>query len=172
MTELIIRHVEDSDAQAVHEILTARHVAEGTMRLTVATTQSSRARIAPADGVFKLVALSGGEVAGFCELITHPDVPAHRHAGEVNMVATHPGCRGRGVGEAMMQHMLDLSDNWLQLSRLGLTVWARNSRAVALYEKLGFEVEGTMRDYVFRNGEYLDALVMGRLVRRDAGREA
>lgn len=164
MTDITIRHVEDGDAQAVHEILTARHVADGTMRLTVATMQSSRARIAPTDGVFKLVALSGGEVAGFCELITHPDVPAHRHAGEVNMVATHPDYRGRGVGEAMMERMIDLSDNWLQLSRLGLMVWARNSRAIALYEKHGFETEGTMRAYVFRDGEYLDALVMGRLV--------
>jgi len=35
--------------------------------------------------------------------------------------------------------------------------------AIALYEKFGFEVEGTHRRYAFRNGEYVDAYSMARL---------
>ena len=39
----------------------------------------------------------------------------------------------------------------------------RNAIAIALYEKFGFEVEGTHRRLAFRDGEYVDAYSMARL---------
>ena len=39
----------------------------------------------------------------------------------------------------------------------------RNDIGIALYEKLGFEVEGTHRRYAFRDGEYVDAYSMARI---------
>jgi putative acetyltransferase len=44
-----------------------------------------------------------------------------------------------------------------------LVVYADNAAGVALYEKFGFEVEGTHRRYAFRDGEYVDAYAMARL---------
>jgi L-phenylalanine/L-methionine N-acetyltransferase len=38
-----------------------------------------------------------------------------------------------------------------------------NAIAIALYEKFGFEVEGTHRRLAFREGEYIDAYSMARL---------
>jgi putative acetyltransferase len=71
--------------------------------------------------------------------------------------------QGKGVGTALMAAALDLADNWLNLSRVGLTVYVDNSSAVALYKRSGFEREGTHRRYAFRNGEYVDAYSMARL---------
>ena len=36
-------------------------------------------------------------------------------------------------------------------------------RAIALYKKFGFEIEGTLRRYAMRNGEYVDSYSMARL---------
>ena len=47
--------------------------------------------------------------------------------------------------------------------RLELTVYVDNARAIALYRKFGFEVEGTHRAYALRDGAYVDALCMARL---------
>ena len=44
-----------------------------------------------------------------------------------------------------------------------LTVFVDNARAIALYERFGFEREGLMRDYAFRDGAFVDALAMARL---------
>jgi putative acetyltransferase len=66
-----------------------------------------------------------------------------------------------------MEAALDLADNWLNLTRVELTVFTGNVAAVALYEKFGFEIEGTHRRYAFRNGEYVDAYAMARTTKRD-----
>ena len=44
-----------------------------------------------------------------------------------------------------------------------LRVYADNAPAIALYEKFGFEIEGTHRRFAYRNGEYVDAHIMARL---------
>lgn len=69
----------------------------------------------------------------------------------------------RGGGTALMAAMIDLADNWLGLHRIELTVNADNAAAIHLYEKVGFTVEGRFRDYLFRAGQYVDALAMARL---------
>ena len=62
-----------------------------------------------------------------------------------------------------MNACLDFADNWANYARVELTVHADNTRAIKLYESLGFEHEGRLRDFSFREGGYVDALLMGRL---------
>jgi L-phenylalanine/L-methionine N-acetyltransferase len=80
-------------------------------------------------------------------------------------MAVHDDFQGRGVGSALMAAMLDLADNWLNLRRIELEVYADNAPAVRLYEKFGFAIEGTLRDFAFRDGEYVDAYLMARVRR-------
>jgi putative acetyltransferase len=46
--------------------------------------------------------------------------------------------------------------------RLELTVYTDNVRAIRLYERYGFQVEGTLRGFGLRHGQYVDALTMAR----------
>jgi len=62
-----------------------------------------------------------------------------------------------------MEAALDLADNWLNLTRVELTVYTDNAAGIALYKKFSFEIEGTYRRYAFRNGEYADAYSMARI---------
>jgi putative acetyltransferase len=50
-----------------------------------------------------------------------------------------------------------------EVTRTELTVLTDNQRAISLYREFGFEIEGTLRKYAFRNGEFVDAYVMARL---------
>ena len=63
----------------------------------------------------------------------------------------------------MLKAAIDLADNWLNLLRLELTVYADNLAAQRLYEGQGFVLEGTHRGYALRQGRYVDALAMARL---------
>jgi putative acetyltransferase len=162
-TELIVRALTDQDHQAIHEILTSETVIEGTMRVPHAALHETVARLAPRSGTYHLVADLGGRVVGVLELITSPTEPRHRHVGEVNLVAVHPNWTGRGAGRALMEAALELADCWLALRRLSVVVFADNPVALELYRRLGFEVEGTLVDYAFKRGRYVDAHVMARL---------
>ena len=70
---------------------------------------------------------------------------------------------GRGVGTALMAAAIDLADNWLNYRRLELTVYTDNAAALALYRKFGFAIEGTLKDYAFRGGVFIDAYTMARI---------
>ena len=65
--------------------------------------------------------------------------------------------------EALLRAALDLADNWLNLSRIELTVYVDNDRAIRLYERTGFQVEGRHARYAFRDGVMVDTLAMARL---------
>jgi putative acetyltransferase len=69
------------------------------------------------------------------------------------------------VGRRLTEVVIDLADNWLNVRRIGLVVFADNPRAIRLYEGLGFEHEGVMREFGFKRGAYVDAVVMGRIRR-------
>ena len=56
--------------------------------------------------------------------------------------------------------MIDWADHTPEIRRLELTVQARNERAVHLYQKFGFDIEGTKkRGARTKNGEFLDRCV-------------
>lgn len=70
---------------------------------------------------------------------------------------------GKGVGSALMEALLALADGWLNVTRIELTVFVDNERAIALYRKFGFEIEGTHKAYALRAGRYVDTHTMGRV---------
>ena len=63
----------------------------------------------------------------------------------------------------MLEALVELADDWYDLKRLELTVYADNAPAIALYERFGFMREGTLRAYAYRAGRYVDAVTMARL---------
>lgn len=78
-------------------------------------------------------------------------------------MAVHDKWHSKGVGTALMKALLDLAENWLNLSRLELNVFTDNEPALRLYKKLGFVIEGRHKKYAFRDGGYVDAYTMARV---------
>ncbi len=69
--------------------------------------------------------------------------------------------RGKGIGSALMQHMLDWARSHALIQKVELEVHATNLAAIHLYEKLGFTVEGRRKNASFKEGIYRDILLMG-----------
>jgi ribosomal-protein-alanine N-acetyltransferase len=77
----------------------------------------------------------------------------------INNVAVLPELRGQGIGTALMRRVFDEAHT-LGASRATLEVRASNDAARRLYERLGFYVAGTRRDYYTNPVE--DALILWR----------
>jgi RimJ/RimL family protein N-acetyltransferase len=80
---------------------------------------------------------------------------------EVMVLIGDPSARGKGLGTDAMVALLRYLFHERNLHRVMLTVLAWNERAVRSYEKVGFGVEGRLRDDVYLQGRYHDQLVMG-----------
>jgi RimJ/RimL family protein N-acetyltransferase len=73
------------------------------------------------------------------------------------------GSWGKGLGRRCTTFMVEYGFDQLNLNRIYLEVLATNSRAVELYKKIGFVEEGRLRCGQFKEGRYVDVLVMGLL---------
>lgn len=69
-------------------------------------------------------------------------------------------CWGKGIGKAVTAWAVDYGFSALNLNRVHLSVLADNTRAVGLYEGLGFEHEGVLRQAQFKGGRYRDVVLM------------
>jgi ribosomal-protein-alanine N-acetyltransferase len=76
---------------------------------------------------------------------------------QVNNVAVHPDCRGLGLGEALMRYAIARVRE-SGATFMTLEVRQSNAPALTLYNKLGFEVMGTRKNYYTKPDE--DAFVM------------
>lgn len=164
MSEAIqIRPVEPEDWPALADVYRQPRVIWGTFAMPHRSLRFERERLAsPPHGMTHLCALIEDRIVGSATLSTTPDRPRRAHAGSIGM-AVHDAFHGRGVGAALLAALLEHADKWLGLTRVELTVWQDNTRAITLYERFGFEREGVLRRYGLRDGDYVDAVTMARL---------
>jgi L-phenylalanine/L-methionine N-acetyltransferase len=161
--DIIVRHSEPEDYEALHRIMSGPRAVAGTLQLPLPPAQTWRKRLSePSEDQHSLVACVDGEVVGSLGLETNSTRWRMRHTGRIGM-AVRDDWQGKGVGTALMEAVLDLADNWLNLTRIELHVYVDNAAGIALYEKFGFEVEGTHRRFAFRDGEFVDAYSMARI---------
>ncbi len=162
MSDIVIRHVTPEDAAALHRIYGQPDTQASTLHLPHASLQMWHARLAtPQPNAHLLVACIDEEVVGQCALHVE-DRARRRHAASLGM-GVDDRYRQRGVGTALMREMVSLCDNWLQVSRMELTVFVDNGPAIALYQRFGFGIEGTARGFAIRHGELIDAHYMARV---------
>ena len=159
---ITIRRAEPEDFEAFYRIYTDRDAYWGTLQPPFPSREVWRKRLAePKDGSMIFVACLDGEVVGNAGLHGHPN-PRRAHAMEVGMTVRSEH-KGKGIGSALMQALCDTVDKWMNVTRLELTVFVDNERAIALYRKFGFEIEGTHKAYALRDGAFADTYFMARI---------
>jgi len=82
---------------------------------------------------------------------------------EFGILIGDKGVRGKGVGRDATKLMLEYGFRTLNLNRIWLRVTQGNAAAIRVYERLGFQREGVLRQAFFADGALQDVLVMGLL---------
>lgn len=162
MGEVSIRRAEPDDAEALSRIAAGPRAVSGTLQLPYPSVEAWRRRLSePSERVHSLVAVMEGEVIGALGLSVS-DTPRRRHVGEIGMTM-HDDRQGIGAGTALMEAALELADGWIGLTRIELHVYTDNERAISLYERFGFVIEGTHRSFALSDGRFVDTFSMARL---------
>ena len=158
-----IRHSEKDDIAAIKSIYAQASCFAGTLQLPFPTLQKWEKFLNNIpDNFYSLVATYDGQVVGQIgmEVIS---TPRRKHVSNIGM-AVSEDYRDKGIGSKLLESMLELATNWLAIRRIELEVYTDNASAKALYERHGFEIEGTAKQYAFRNGEYVDVYYMAKVV--------
>jgi L-phenylalanine/L-methionine N-acetyltransferase len=105
---------------------------------------------------------NNGQKVGMFKLFAH----THRtsHIAYLGGVAIHPDFAGKGFGNEMLEEILDLAQKRGFL-RIELSTATINEKAIHLYEKMGFQKEGVLRNFCFLKSEnrFLDEVMMAYL---------
>jgi L-phenylalanine/L-methionine N-acetyltransferase len=161
LTGLTIRAREPGDWQEIAALMELPSVRWGTLRLPYTRKDQWRKTMEnPPEERTGIVAVLEGRIVGSADVFQYKG--RRRHVGDIGM-SVHDDFQRRGIGSALMAALINVADDWLDLKRLELTVYADNAPAIRLYQKFGFEVEGTLRGYAFRAGQYVDSFFMARL---------
>lgn len=75
---------------------------------------------------------------------------------ELGLMIGNKSYWGKGIGSEMCRLILEYAFKELNLRKVSLTVFSNNPAAIKLYQKLGFEIEGTLKQHVFAEGEFHD----------------
>lgn len=164
LPDLVIRGIESDDWEDVAAIVRGESVYFNTLQTPYQSRDRSRDRLENIpDHVHILAAEVDESVVGILGI--HFDPERHSHTAALGMMV-HEDYRGRGVGSALMEAAIELCEQWHNISRITLEVFIDNTAGIALYQKCGFEIEGTLRNYAFRDGRFVDSYTMAR-VRED-----
>ncbi|MCT2197555.1 GNAT family N-acetyltransferase [Paenibacillus sp. p3-SID1389] len=130
-------------------------------RTTTAEEQRERIQsILSEVGSTILVAEDQGQLVGYLAVFGG-QAKRTKHVGYI-VVGITQAYSGKGIGTRLFQ----AAEAWraqTELTKFELTVMIPNERAVALYKKMGFEVEGVKRNSIRVDGNYVDEYYMGKI---------
>lgn len=167
-TETHIRTASEADAEGLVQLMNQVDAESdfmlyeaGERRLSVTEARERLRRSASSENQRIFVAEHGGQLVGY--LLAMGGEPRRiRHRVYV-VVGILDGFTGQKIGTRLFEALNEWA-NRQAIERLELTVRADNHRAIALYRKAGFEIEGTRKRSLKVNGAHADELSMARLL--------
>ncbi|MDR6226321.1 GNAT family N-acetyltransferase [Desmospora profundinema] len=161
--QVVLRPADNGDAEELQRRL-ARVVREGVYLDETPDslpgkqeTKEEIREIQQRGGMYTVVEVDG-EIAG-AAILKRGSRGISRHTVRFRTWLT-PGYRGMGLGKKLMEYTI----GWARangVEKINLDVWSSNDRAIELYKKYGFQVEGRLRKQAILRGDYVDEVFMG-----------
>jgi RimJ/RimL family protein N-acetyltransferase len=95
---------------------------------------------------------------GYCQLV---NIHWTHRSAELRIRLGEEQDRNHGYGSQAVQLLVEFAFRDLNLHRVMVHVFANNTRAERVYEKVGFLREGVLRGAAYIDGRYVDIVVMG-----------
>ena len=165
---MIIRQITVNDAErflnlskALDQETTFMLLEPDERTTTVEQQQKHIETILDSDNQTMLVAEIDGQLIGFLGVFGM-NVRRKKHSVYL-VIGILQAYTGQGVGTKLFSEL----EKWAKehdITRLELTVMVHNARAIALYKKLGFVIEGTKKHSLIIDGSYIDEYYMAKLL--------
>ena len=99
-----------------------------------------------------------GKTVGTCQL---REIESINRSAELQIRIGDTRNHDRGLGTSAVEQLVQFGFEDLNLRRISLEVFSHNERAIHVYEKCGFSIEGLLREAVYVDGQWSDITCMG-----------
>jgi len=141
----------------IHAKSIAESLFEGVTEDVVRSQRTELLKLGPEE-VFSVCALSGNRVVGICTGVRMRWYGSKHRIEMVQVVVTN-NFRGQGIARLMMkritEHFAPLGVEIIQISAS-----SSNKRAIAAYERIGFNRYGVLKNGINHDGKYSDEILM------------
>jgi RimJ/RimL family protein N-acetyltransferase len=168
MSEYIVRQIREEDAEEYLELCkqidaeTKFMLREPGERITTVEQQLQQIRnVLASTNQMIFVAEVDGRLVGYLAAFGG-QLKRNRHSAHV-VAGIRLNYVNQGIGTALFRAL----DDWARsagLHRLELTVMTHNERALHLYQKMGFQIEGRGVHTLCVDGKYVDEFYMAKLL--------
>lgn len=107
---------------------------------------------------FIVCSIENDKPIGYCGLI---GIDYKNGKAESYMGIGEKTLHGKGIGFEIRKILLDYAFYELDLNKVYAYVWEKNMAMVKLNEKVGFQIEGLLRQDILSHGERRDRYIMG-----------
>lgn len=164
--EIVIRNavVEDSEKAVDYVCEVAGEsdyltFGENEFTMTVEQEADFIKRIGEMENALMIIALSGDELVGMLNFGGSPKKRL-RHGGEFG-ITVRKNYWGMGIGRELLREMIDWANKNPIIRKINLCVRSDNEKAIGLYKKMGFVIEGEVSRMFYIDGKFFDCLYMG-----------
>jgi ribosomal protein S18 acetylase RimI-like enzyme len=111
------------------------------------------------DGNFTLGTFVDGKLCGIVGFVRDSHIK-RRHRGSISAMYVTASCRGRGIGRAMLERLLDRIKSYEGFEIVSLGVTSADAPAFRLYSSVGFQLLGTAARALKIGDAYVDENIM------------
>jgi RimJ/RimL family protein N-acetyltransferase len=166
---MIIRHIQEEDVDVFLELRkkidgeTQFMLFEPGERKTTVEQQLEQIKniLSNGNSTILVAESDAGQLVGFLTA-TGGKAQRNKHSVEI-VIGILKAFTGQKIGRKLFTEL----QSWAisrNIHRLGLGLMTRNETALALYTKMGFELEGRKRDAFYVDGRYIDEYIMSKLI--------
>ncbi len=162
---LVLRPLEQSDVPVMHRLCNDPDVSATIadmpypypIEAAAGTVAAMQNLMASGEAyAFAVVPHDSSELVGIVYLIPNP---VYQHAELIYWLGKPHWCKGYATEAA--RAVLTFAFGQLKLHRVYASVFRGNIASVRILEKCGMQVEGTQREHILKNGQFVDLLSYG-----------
>ncbi|HPG92249.1 MAG TPA: GNAT family N-acetyltransferase [Clostridia bacterium] len=164
---VIIRQPEINEAQKLWDMMdtldgqTSFMLYEYGERPKTIVPQTNFITAAKENRAFLQAAFDSEKIVGYL-MANRGAAKRNRHSAYI-VTGILPAYQGQKIGSKFFEKMIEWASK-NEVTRLELTVVCANERAVSLYKKYGFEIEGVKRNSLKFDGSYADEFYMSKIL--------
>ncbi|MEP7103682.1 MAG: GNAT family N-acetyltransferase [Candidatus Dojkabacteria bacterium] len=92
--------------------------------------------------------------------LTYDSKQRKKHIGSIVWFYVTKAKRGKGIGKDLINKALKILEDNSEIAKISLLVVATQLKAIEIYKRLGFEINGTLKKELKIDNDYLDVLLM------------